>query len=1356
MGNSLLPVDWRERINRGRRAPRPMWMRIAAWLWVGLTSVTLLAILIIAILFNNPRFHGYLIRTIESQVSESLGVRVHLENFALHLPSLSVDLYGITVDGANPYPNPPLLQVDHIEASVRVVSVLHRAWYLDDLRIDRPVARIYEDANGRSNIPTLKSSGNSNTSVFDLGIRHALLDNGEVYYNDQPSALAVDLRNVEFKSSFNSLLEKYSGKLSYSDGRLVFGSFRPLTHNLEAEFAATPDQFDLSKCNLTVGASRAALAASLANYSQPNIHGHYDITVDGGQVASLIHNPSVPSGTVQTSGSIQYRETADKSPVRSLVVDGDLSSKRLDVKTSAARAGIVNLAGHYSLANGDATLRDFHAELLGGGITAQGTMKDIGGNTHTNLTANLQGVSLAEVASAMGNSAAKLNVAVAGSLNADATAAWGRTLDDLVAHANANINGAVSGVHTVKAQVPAVSGAVANNAIAANSTMPVESAIHATYTAKNSELALDNSFFRTPQTNLTMNGVVSKHSSLNVRLQAGDLREVDSIAELFRPQSPGHPLQPLGLAGTAAFQGNVQGSTSAPHLTGLLTAQNLQFNGTTWKALRTNVDLSPTWASLQHAVLEPASHGRITLSASTGLSKWTLINTSPIQVELHASQLDVADLMKLANQQIPVTGVLDAGVSLHGTELNPIGNGSVSLSNVTAYQQPVHSAKLSFSGDGQEVRGDLSIQLPEGNIQGNGSVRPKEKTYVAQLSANGVQLERLQAIKSRSVDVTGTLALNARGQGSFDNPQLDATIQIPKLVAQSQTVSGIALHADVANHVANATLASSAVNTLIQGKARIELTGDYAADASLDTQGIPLQPLLAVYSPDEAADVTGQTEVHATLHGPLKKKEQLEAHVNIPVFNVAYGKSIQLAADAPIRADYKNGVVDIQRSAIRGTDTDLQFQGSIPVAGNGPMSLYLVGSVNLQLAQLFDPDVKTSGQLKFNINSHGAVSDADIGGEIDIVDANFASGDWPVGLQHGNGVLKVTKERLNIASFEGSVGGGTLKAQGGVAYRPAIQFDLGLAARGIRMLYPQGMRESVDANLRLAGATDNAVLGGSVNLADLSFTPAFDLTSFVGQFSGGVGSPPTQGFADNLQLNIALHSTNDVNLVSRALSINGSANLQVRGTAAEPVILGRVNLTNGDIILNGNRFVLNGGTIQFINPAETQPVVNLSLNTNIQQYSIDLRFQGPVDQLRTEYSSDPALPSADIINLLAFGETTEASAQSTATTNQAAESLVASQVSSQVTSRISKVAGISQLSISPVLAGSSNQGPPGAVITIQQRVTGNLFVNFSTNVASTQSQTIQGQYQISPRVSFSATRDPNGGFGFDTLIKKSW
>ena len=965
------------------------------------------------------------------------------------------------------------------------------------------------------------------------------------------------------------------------------------------------------------------------------------------------------------------------------------------------------------------------------------------------VNGQLHGVSLASVRRATLPSATASNVAVDGQLNAKIDATWGKSLNDLLAHTDATIHGNVAGVSVRKVDTK-------QNASASPSGISIDSAIHGTYTASNGQIALKDSYFRTPQTNLTMNGVVSRRSSLDLRLQADDLRELEAIADLFRTAPAGQPLQQLGLAGTASFQGIVQGSTSAPHLTGQFQASNFQIHGSQWKVLRTSIDASPSRVSLQHGDLEPASHGRITFDASTGLNEWSFTNTSPVEADLAASQLNIADLTKLAGQQLPVSGTLAVNVKMHGTELNPIGEGNITATGLVAYDQPVTSAKVTFAGTGDEAHADFAVQLPSGSIQSKVSVRPKEKTYTAQLTAAGIKLDQLQALKAKNVDATGELSLKASGQGSFDNPQLDATLQIPQLVVQKQAITGLKLQMDLANHVANANLATSAANTNILAKAKINLTGDYLADATLDTQAIPLQPLLASYAPEQAANVSGETEIHASLHGPLKNKNLLEAHVDVPVLKMAYGSSVQLAAANPIHVDYKSGVVTLQRATIHGTDTDLQMEGSIPVIGNAPMSATLLGTVNLQLAQLFDPDVRTSGEVKLNVHTTGGANGPDVGGQIEIVEAAFASADLPVGLQHGNGVITVTPDRLTISKFQGTIGGGTVIAQGGATLRPKLRFDVGVSGQGMRMLYPQGMRESIDANIRMVGTPDDAVLNGSVNLSDVSFTSAFDLSNFISQFSGGVATPPTPGLAQNLQLNLAVRSSNDVSLVSRSLSINGSANLQVRGTAADPVILGRVNLNSGDIILNGDRFLLNGGTIAFVNPSETEPVVNLSLKTTIQQYDVFLRFNGPVDQLRTNYSSNPALPSADIINLLAFGQTTEASAQTSTPANQAAESLVASQVSSQVTSRVSKIAGISQLSINPVLTSGTSQGPPGANITIQQRVTSNLFVTFSSNVATTQSQTIQGQYQLSPRVALSVTRDQNGGFAFDALIKKSW
>jgi len=286
---------------------------------------------------------------------------------------------------------------------------------------------------------------------------------------------------------------------------------------------------------------------------------------------------------------------------------------------------------------------------------------------------------------------------------------------------------------------------------------------------------------------------------------------------------------------------------------------------------------------------------------------------------------------------------------------------------------------------------------------------------------------------------------------------------------------------------------------------------------------------------------------------------------------------------------------------------------------------------------------------------------------------------------------------------------------------------------------------------------DSAQLQGQIGVAQLQFTPAFDLMDFMGDLGGGASTPPpVGGFEQALRLNVGINSTAGVNLVSRTMSLQAAANLRLTGTAAQPVILGRINLSGGDMIFRGNRYVLQGGTVDFVNPSETQPVVNVSVNTEVQQYNMQMHFWGPADHLHTNYSSDPALPPSDIINLIAFGKTQEANAANpNPPGNLAAEQAVASQVSSQITNRVEKVAGLSQLSVDPLLG--SNQGQsPGARVTVQQRVTGKIFVTFSTDTTSTQNSVMKLEFQQSPRVSYSGTRDQNGGFGFDRRIHKEW
>ncbi|HET6208045.1 MAG TPA: AsmA family protein, partial [Terracidiphilus sp.] len=490
--------------------PRGRYQRLikaARWFYAISTVLFLLPTIVIAILLHSSKFHDYVLRTAQKQAEETLGVRVQIQNYTLDLSNLRLDVYGVTVDGASPYASPPLLQVRHALASIRIVSILQRKWYLDDIRIDQPVVQLFVDKNGHSNIPTIKSSGsNSNTSIFDLGIRRAVLDHGEVYYNNQPTPLTADLHDVDFHSVFIEATRQYSGKLAYTNGRIVYGTFQPFTHGLEVQFDATPDTLHVSPIKISSGDSHIVLSATANHYSaSPSVQATYEVVADGAQLARLLNNASLPAGLVRATGSAQYQPVQNQPLLQALVVNGDLSSPQLLVKTNSGSAAVSDIAAHYTLKNGDAALRDFRARLLGGMITAQGIMKDIGGNSRSEATASVRGVSLVEARKVLGASASSGNVSLAGQLNADAKATWGKTFSDLIAKADATIAAHAAGT-------PATGQAGAPGAI------PVQSALHATYTATNQQLALAQSYVRTPQTSLNMNGVISKRSSLALHL----------------------------------------------------------------------------------------------------------------------------------------------------------------------------------------------------------------------------------------------------------------------------------------------------------------------------------------------------------------------------------------------------------------------------------------------------------------------------------------------------------------------------------------------------------------------------------------------------------------------------------------------------------------------------------------------------------------------------------------------------------------------------------------------------------------------------------------------------------------------
>ena len=472
-------------------------------------------------------------------------------------------------------------------------------------------------------------------------------------------------------------------------------------------------------------------------------------------------------------------------------------------------------------------------------------------------------------------------------------------------------------------------------------------------------------------------------------------------------------------------------------------------------------------------------------------------------------------------------------------------------------------------------------------------------------------------------------------------------------------------------------------------------------------RALPIAAVAANFFPAQASKLGGQTEIHITLKGPLQTPAQIEAHLEIPALNVTYANA-QLALARPLHADYRNGALTITPAQIQGTGTNLTFGGTIPLKSEAPYSLVADGSVDLGVLQQFTTDLRSSGQMEIHIHSEGQSSQPNMQGQFEIKNAVFSTQNLPVGIEGLNAKINLSGNRADIVNLSGTAGGGTISATGSINFARESNFNLALNAQSVRIRYPKGLRSILSGQMNLQGSPSNSILTGRALVNSLSFTQEFDLANFAGYFSeDSTGSPPS-AFASNMHLSVAVQSAQDINLKSSKLSVGGTANLNVTGTLAAPVLLGRIGLNSGEVFFLRKRFQVQSGSIAFANPVRTDPVVNMYITTTVEQYNVTLNMTGSVDRLRINYTSEPALPSADIIHLLAFGNTTtEAASAPSQSAAMGAESVLAQGVSGQVTGKLENLTGISQLTIDPLATNS--QGDPGAQIAIQERVTGSLL-----------------------------------------------
>ena len=817
-------------------------------------------------------------------------------------------------------------------------------------------------------------------------------------------------------------------------------------------------------------------------------------------------------------------------------------------------------------------------------------------------------------------------------------------------------------------------------------------------------------------------------------------------------------------------------------ITGTGSARNLSFGGESYG----NLDASAR------------TSGQIVSHTLTAVSLGTTVRESgttqlapeyPTNADFSISNLPIERVLTLAKRtDISAKGKLSATGRFTGTMANPQGTADVDLANAVIEDERLdrvrgHITYLSDSIDVQKleiVAGPSQLTLsakydhPRNNLQ--------QGKLQFRVENSRIDLARIHDLQLLRPGLGGNARIDANGVATVQEASprvllrdLNANIAASGVAVQGNNLGDLTLTAQTAGDRLSFALNSNLANSAIQGRGQAQLGGDYPLDAQLTFKDLTwsrLEPLLAggarkASSPQFEAVADGQ----ATVNGPALKPESLGGSLQISRLQLTTMRTreknlnpIQIQNDGPISAKLDHGTLRVEHLHMTGPKTDIRASGSVPLS-SGTFDLNISANTNLGILREVDRDIVSSGAIVIATTVRGTWDQPLVNGRAELRNASFNHAALPNGLSNGNGVITFNGNSATIRNLTAETGGGKVTMDGFASFRDTLRFGLKANATMVRVRLQQGVSIVSNARLNLTGTTDASVASGTVTVQRITYAPQSDFGSILLRSAPAVQSSAAPSpILENMKLDIHVRAAPALAVqAAQAQNLQADADLRLRGTAAEPAVLGRVNISEGQFVFFGTTYTADSGTIAFYNPLRIEPILNLNLKTQAKGVDVILTVTGPVDNMKLSYSSDPPLQFQEIVSLLAAGKAPTSDptilanqpSQPPQTFQQMGETqLLSKGVADPVASQLQRVFGVSQLKIDPSFTGVSEM--PTAKLTLQQQVTSHLTFTYITALNDPNGQIIRAEWMVNPQWSAVVARDQNGIVNLNFFYKKQF
>lgn len=1328
------------------------------------TAALLLFVAALAGLFfylRSDSFRETVRARVVAELERMTGGKVEITSFTWQLSSLRFVADGLTIHGNEAPGQAPFAHADRVTVDVKIISLLSRKISLNRVLIERPVVHLIVYPDGSTNQPLPKVSEAASDpaqQMFDLNVQHVEVTNGTLMLNDEqfPFELAGD--RLAMGMVYSTPDHGYNTTLSV---KLLSGRYRnvaPRRGDLDLNLLVRATETEIKSLKLSTDVGALQAKGSLRSYNNPDLRLQYNAAAELREIAREANLPELRAGRAALKGGFIYQNRKYSS-------QGELSIRGAEWRDADVHVANVEVDSPFTLTMDKIAFPRLVARALGGSVKGDVEITNWAGTPagkkpappKGTFTLEVSGLQVNQVSAALTTPHLPLDkIEAAGSISGQVKATWSGSIDRLLAE--------------MKLDVAPPPNPTAQQ-------VPVTAQFRATYHGDSRTLDVATLNLSTRAIHLNASGQLgSDTAQARLTVTSTDLHEIKpALAAL----APGTRI-PVLLEGHASFNGTVSGRLNALTTRGRLDLENfdtelapLQLSavGTTggqhrlhWDSLSADALYSPSTMSLQHGVLRRGK-ANVNFSASAALHSGVLDeNTSQVTFNVRMQDVRLEDIQGLAGMNYPVTGLVIADASASGTPVNLHGSGNLQITNMTVMGEPFRSFRSQVQIAGTEVQ-LTNLTLVHNGAQATGMFAYNYETRGFRFDVQGdkIDLATLRGLQAPRFVVEGMAAFHVTGSIDKDTPVINGSVDLRNLAVNHEAVGSMNFTGETRGTDLQLHGRSQFENASLKVDGSIQLRGDLPAQLTLEFTRLDFDPLIRAYV---QGPLTGHSSMAGSLslRGPLRRPRDLVVQGNVTQLAASW-ENVKLQNDGPVRFSMENETVRVEQFHLVGDNTDLSMTGNVHLSQEQSLDLRTRGRFDLKLLQGFNSDILAYGPAVFTVDIRGNAARPLLSGRLDLKDAGVSLADLPNGLSQINGTMVFAQDGAHIEKLKARSGGGDLDVSGFLAYRNGLYFDLTASSTDVRLRYPPGVSASANAQLRYTGSARSSMLSGDVVVTRFGTNPHFDFGLYLAQSKKTPVLATLNPFLDNLRLDVHITSTPELRVETSLAKLSGDLDLHLRGTAARPALLGRVNIAEGDVFFNGTKYRLERGDVTFANPLAIEPIINVDMSARVQAYDITIGLHGAVTSakgLSMTYRSDPPLSNADIISLLAFGRTrgpdfysasqAGGSTQNTSDTATASNAILGQALNATFSDRVQRLFGASRVKIDPQFIGSGNN--PSARVTIEQNINNNMTLTYITSLTQSAETVIQVEYNVDKNISIVAVRDQNGILGFDVHIRR--